>query len=348
MSINVGIIGFGKMGKLHLRVSRYMKDAKVVAIADPSRRALRAAKKEGIRDLYDDYHELLRGADVDAVIITLPNFMHLDGTLAAVEAGKHVFVEKPLAMTSADCERIDDAARRQGVKLMVGHNYRFFDATRKLKATYDSGAIGDVVLSTLELVHGPLAPSLESQPVPEWYFDTEKMGMWLLDLGYHVVDLFRWLFGEAEVVYARLDNHYGFPYEDNAIVVLQSRAGPKGVLHAGYFAKLVFPAFDFRVILHGTAGCLSTDQLVPRNLRLHAAKEGIANMLRRITGRQIKPFSYTYFYSSYVEEQRHFFDCLENGREPAVGAKDAFGTIRLIEDVYRYCDRVPSTAVRVS
>jgi predicted dehydrogenase len=99
VSIKVGIIGFGKMGKLHLRVSRYMKDAKVVAVADPSRRALRAANKEGIRDLYDDYDELLRRADVDAVIITLPNFMHLAGTLAAVEAGKHVFVEKPLAMT---------------------------------------------------------------------------------------------------------------------------------------------------------------------------------------------------------------------------------------------------------
>jgi predicted dehydrogenase len=348
VTINVGIIGLGKMGKLHLRVCRYMDGAKVVAVADPSPRALRAAQKEGVRALYDDYHDLLRGPDVDAVIITLPNFMHLDGVLAAVTAGKHVFVEKPLAMTSADCERIDDAASRQGVKLMVGHNYRFFDATRTLKAGYDSGAIGDVVLSTFELVHGPLAPSLESAPVPEWYFEREKVGMWLLDLGYHVVDLFRWFFGETEVVYARLDNHYGFPYEDNAIVVLQSQAGPKGVLHVGYFAKLVFPAFDFRVILHGTAGCLSTDQFVPRSLRLHAAKEGIANMLRRMTARRIKPLSYTYFYSSYVEEQRHFFDCLRNGKEPVVGARDAFGTIRLIEDVYRCRDGARSIGVMAS
>jgi myo-inositol 2-dehydrogenase/D-chiro-inositol 1-dehydrogenase len=347
VTINVGIIGLGKMGKLHLRVCRYMKDARVVAVADASSRALRAAQKEGVRALHEDYHELLGDPGIDAVIITLPNFMHLEATLAAVAAGKHVFVEKPLAMTSADCERIDDAARRQGVKLMVGHNYRFFDATRELKASYDSGAIGDVVLSTFELVHGPLAPSLESQPVPEWYFEREKVGMWLLDLGYHVADLFRWLFGEAEVVYARLDNHYGFPYEDNAIVVLQSRAGPKGVLHVGYFAKLVFPDFDFRVILHGTAGCLTTDQLIPRNLRLHAAREGIANMLRRMTARRIKPLSYTYFYSSYVEEQRHFFDCLREGKEPAVGAQDALGTIRLLEDVYRYCDRAPSTSARI-
>jgi predicted dehydrogenase len=181
MTIKVGIIGFGKMGKLHLRVSRYMKDAKVVAVADLSRRALQAAEREGIRAPYGDYREMLRDADIDAVIVTPPNFMHLESTLAALEAGKHAFVEKPLAMTSADCERIDDAARRQGVRLMVGHNYRFFDATQKLKATYDSGAIGDAVLSTFELVHGPLAPSLESQPVPEWYFDKEKVGMWLLD-----------------------------------------------------------------------------------------------------------------------------------------------------------------------
>jgi len=348
VSIKVGIIGLGKMGKLHLRVSRYMDDARVVAVADPSPRALRAAQKEGVRTVYEDYHELLQDPSVDAVIITLPNFLHLEVALAAVAAGKHVFVEKPLAMTSADCERIDDAAARQGVKLMVGHNYRFFDATRRLKADYDSGAIGDVVLSTLELVHGPLAPSLESLPVPEWYFERDKVGMWLLDLGYHVADLFRWLFGDAEVVYARLDNHYGFPYEDNAIVVLQSQAGPKGVLHVGYFAKLVFPAFDFRVILHGTAGCLSTDQLVPRNLRLHAAREGMANMLRRITLRRVKPLSYTYFYSSYVEEQRHFFDCLRNGKEPAVGARDAFGTIRLLEDVYRYCDGVRSVSAMAS
>jgi hypothetical protein len=62
--------------------------------------------------------------------------------------------------------------------------------------------------------------------------------------------------------------------------------------------------------------------------------------------RKIKPLSYTYFYSSYVEEQRHFFECLKYGKEPAVGARDAFGTISLLEDVYRYCDRAPSTAVR--
>jgi predicted dehydrogenase len=74
----------------------------------------------------------------------------------------------------------------------------------------------------------------------------------------------------------------------------------------------------------------------------------MANMLRRITGRRIKPLSYTYFYSSYVEEQRHFFDCLRNGKEPAVGARDAFGTIRLLEDVYRYCDGVRSVSAMAS
>lgn len=101
----------------------------------------------------------------------------------------------------------------------------------------------------------------------------------------------------------------------------------------------MFPRFNFRVILHGTAGFISTDQFTPKNLYIHAAKEGVKNVLRRALGMEIHPLTYTYFYFSYAEELRHFFNCLENDEEPIVTARDAFNVVKTIENIYCYHNR---------
>jgi len=335
MTIRTGIIGLGKAGMLRLRISRVMDNVDVLAVADSSKRRLQVAKRLGVKELYNNYNELLRSADVDAVIISLPNFLHKESIVAATEADKHIFIEKPLARTSVECKEVMRLAEKRGIKLMAGHNYRFLGCVKKVKSIYEKGMIGDVELSTFELVYDGFSPTLEPTPMPEWYFDVEKIGGWLLDAGYHLIDLFQWFFGDAEVLYAHLGSRFHLPYEDHAIIVLGSKNGTaKGVLNVGWFSKLTFPQFNFRVILHGTAGFISTDQFVPRNLYIHAAKEGIKNVLRRALGIEIRPLTYTYFYSSYAEELRHFFTCIENDSTPIVTAQDAFRVIRTIEEIY--------------
>jgi predicted dehydrogenase len=343
--IKVGVIGLGKMGKLHLKNCHFIEGIKVVAVSDSSNKKLEIAKNLGVKFLYKDYSDLLKSADIDAVIITLPNFLHLESICAAIEAGKDIFVEKPLARSVTECEIIANAVKRKYVKLMVGHNYRFFDSVEKVKRQFDRGLVGDVELATLNLtLNGPFAPSLEPTPVPEWYFTKEGIGMGCLDSGYHLIDLFQWFFGKADVLYAHLGYRYHLPYEDSAIVVLRSKTGPpKGALNVGWFSKAIFPNFDFRMILHGTAGFISTDNYAPRNLYLHAAKEGMKNILRRFLGMKIHPLTYTYYYASFAKELQHFFGCIKNNSEPLVTIENGRQTVEIIERIYQQYGKRDST-----
>ncbi|OGO45383.1 MAG: hypothetical protein A2W34_02605 [Chloroflexi bacterium RBG_16_64_32] len=346
--MRIGLLGFGKMGRMRLKAARFLRGATVTAVADSSKRALEAARRQGVPHVYADYHDLLASPAVDAVIITVPNAMHEEAITAAALAGKHIFVEKPLARSSDECLRITDAVDRAEVAAMVGHNYRYFPPVKRLKRDLDSGALGDIVLSTLEIVDGPLAPALESRPIPDWYMDPGDRGPWLLDLGYHVIDLFLWFFGDARVLHAYLDRRYGFAHEDNASILLESGAGAKGTVHVGWFSKLIFPSFDFRVILHGTAGFASTDQYTPASLKLHAAIEGAKNTLRRTTGRRIHPLSYTFYYGSYIEELQQFVNSVRSGTQPPTTIKDGCETVRTIEEIYGSAARSPALTNVVS
>jgi len=345
--IKVGIIGLGKMGRLHLKNCSFVEDVKVVAVSDSSKKKLQLAHDMGVKHLYNDYTDLLKSTDIDAVIITLPNFMHVQSVCEAAEASKDVFVEKPLARSVDECEKIVNVVERHGVRLMVSHNYRFFECVEKLKDEFERGVVGDVELTTLGLtLNGPFAPSIEPAPVPEWYFSRDDIGMGCLDSGYHLIDLFQWFFGDAEVLYAHLGYRYRLPYEDSAIVVLRSKNGTtKGILNVGWFSKAIFPKFDFRMILHGTAGFISTDQYTPRNLYLHAAKEGMKNVLRRFFGMKIRPLTYTYYYASFYKEIHHFFNCLKNNLEPSVTAESALKDIEIIERIYQLCEKEDLTRV---
>jgi len=336
MVIKVGVVGLGKMGRLHLRNCRFIRDAKVVAAADASKRSLLFANDMGIKQLSQDYNEILKSPDLTAIIIALPNFLHLESICAAAEAGKDIFVEKPLATSVVECEKIIDAVKKNGVKLMVGHNYRFIDCVEKLKAEYDKGTVGDVELATLELcVNGPFAPSLEPTPVAEWYFSKDQIGMGCLDSGYHLIDLFQWFFGDPTLLYANLGHRYLLPYEDSSMVILKSKKGStKGVLNVGWFSKAIFPKFDFRIILHGTTGFASTEQYTPRNLYVHATKEAVSNIARKILGMEIQPLTYTYFYASYFKELQGFFESLKNETEPPVTMESALETIKIIQQIY--------------
>ncbi|MFX1536806.1 MAG: Gfo/Idh/MocA family protein [Promethearchaeota archaeon] len=339
--IKVGVIGLGKMGRLHAKNCRFIDDVKVVAASDSSKKKLEMVDNIGIKYLYKNYADLLKSADIDAVIITLPNFLHSESICAAAEAGKDIFVEKPLANSVVECKTIANVVKKEGVKLMVGHNYRFFNSVEKCKREFEKGLVGDVELATLDLIlNGPFAPSLEPTPIPEWYFTKESIGMGCLDSGYHLIDLFQWLFGEAYVLYAHLGYRYHLPYEDNAIVVLHSKKGStKGTLNVGWFSKAIFPQFDFHMLLHGTAGFISTDNYAPRNLYLHAAKEGTKNVVRKLVGRKIHPLTYTYYYVSYVKELQHFFDCIKNNSEPSVTIENAQKNVEIIEQIYQKYDK---------
>jgi len=337
--LKVGIIGLGKMGMLHFRNSLLIDDVKVLAVADQSKKALYKARSLGVKNCFSDYRELLNDFhDLDAVIISLPNFLHFECIQLALESGINVFVEKPLATTSKECSAIVKKVKHSGRKLMVGHCMRFLDAVEKMRDSVNKGRIGSLeVINIEEVMNGPFAHGVVPTPVADWWFNPQKSGGGvLLDIGYHLIDLFRFFAGDSKVVYSSIEHKFNLPIDDSAILILQSLESPvKGLINAGWYQQVIFPKFNFRFVLHGRAGYLSSDDFIPRNIYLNAAKEGVKNFCRRVVGRNIHPLSYTYLYESHYKELKHFFECLKNGSEPSISAIDGLKTIELIEDAYK-------------
>lgn len=335
--LRVGVAGLGRMGKLHFLNALRNRDANVVAIADTSRSKRKAAEKYNVK-IYDDYKKLIRAEDLDAVIISLPNFLKKESVACAAEKGLAIFVDKPLARNFGEAEEIVRTVRMKNVLLMVGVNYRYFDSVQKIKNIVEEGRVGDVVIATSELImDGPFSHSLVPTPVPEWWFNKEKAGGGaLLDLGYHLIDLFNWMFGDLAVEFSLLGHRYGMSIEDSATVALKSlKTGTRCVLNIGWFSKMIFPNFNFRINLHGTVGYVSTDRFAPRNLYLHAAREGAKNLLRRVTGKKLNYLSYTYYYASFAKILDQFFESVKNGSEMPVTLQEQLSVIKTLDRAYQ-------------
>ena len=138
------------------------------------------------------------------------------------------------------------------------------------------------------------------------------------------------------MTYSDLGYNLNLPVEDAATVALKCGGrGPTCVVNAGWFSKSIFPDFNFRVGLHGTAGYASTDHYAPRDMKMNAVKEGASNLLRRILGRKLHYLSYTYYYSSFYVILDLFFRSLVVGQEFPVDLKDQLKVMEIIDGVYR-------------
>jgi len=272
---------------------------------------------------------------------SVPQQIHALLVIQALEHGCHVLVEKPMASTLEECRQIVTLVAKNGRRLMVGHCMRFYTAIEKMKEKQLAGHLGDLEVVTMEAVmNGPFSHGAVPKPVSEWWFDPKKAGGGvLLDLGYHLIDLFRFFEGDSRVIFSTLDHKFNLPIEDGAILILRSlNSSTKGLINVGWYQKLIFPHYNFRCILHGNAGYLSSDDLVPKNMYRHAVKEGTKNFLRRITGRKIRLLSYTYYYEAYYKELLHFLDCIRNDTEPSISASDGLKTMETVQEAYRFLD----------
>jgi predicted dehydrogenase len=336
--IRVGVVGLGGIGKIHLMNCRHIEGTKIEGCADVSVIARKKAIALSVKKVYKSYNDLFRSKSLDAVIISIPNHLHFECITEAAERGIHIFVEKPLAKTVEECKKIIDLIQRKHVKLMVGYRYRFCEPAQRVYEMYTSGQIGDIEIANFDLImNGPFGAGFVPQNVPEWYFDPQKIGGGvLLESGDHMIDLARWFFGDLEVQYALVGNRYELPYEDKAIILLKSKSGNTNcIITTGWFQKLVFPKLDFRVVLHGTAGFISTDSFLPKNFLLQAAIEMGKNVLRRFFSKPIMPLAYSYYQKSYYCELVHFFDCIKSDTQPLISARDGLEAVKIAHAAYK-------------
>lgn len=334
--MRVGVAGIGHMGKMHLFTLSKFKEVNLVGGADKSKKNRVLANHIGVEKVYSDYSDLFEKGKLDAAVISLPNFLHVDAVKSASENGIDVMMDKPLARSVEEAKEIISAIHRNNTRLMVSTNFRYFPHVQKLKKLLDGGVIGDVVLATLEhIMNGPWSHPLYPKPTPDWWFDKELVGGGaLMDNGYHTLDLFTWMFGDCDVEAAQLGFRYHLDLEDSATLIVKSKSGTRGVINCGWFSNVLFPKLDFRVIVHGTTGFVNTDELRPSSLYLYAAKEAIKNLGRRLIGKPLDLLSYTYYFTSYARILKIFLDCLKEGTEFPINLDQQIGVIRSIEKAY--------------
>ncbi len=335
--VRVGFIGLGHMGQLHMLNASHIDGVEVVAVADKSVENRKFAEKYHVK-AYEDYRKLIDSEKLDAVIISLPNFLKKESVFYASEKKLDIFLDKPISRNYAEAQEIVKKVEKENIRMMIGVNYRYFPCVQKMKEKLERGEIGDAIICTSELVlNGPISHDVVPRPVPEWWLSKDLAGGGaLIDLGYHLIDIFRWMFGDFNVTFSSLGHTLNLPVEDSSTVVLKSKTDNSScIVNTGWFSKSIFPNFNFRINLHGTVGFDSTDRYIPGYAKINALKEGVLNMIRRASFKRLSYLSYTYYYSSFYTIMDLFFKALKTGSEFPVSLQEQLDVIKVIDSAYR-------------
>ena len=228
--VGVGLIGAGEISIEHAKGYAARNDAKLVAIADTNVAAAKSASERyGAEKYYSDFHRLVSDPKVDMVDICIPHSLHAQAAIAAAEAGKHVLVQKPMAISLEECDQMIRAAKKAGVKLMVNHNQIFYPPYQELRKLITSGELGQIRMLRARLgVGGKLSG---------WRADPKITGGGILfDSGVHRFYTSRFLMGEVKSVQAFADKKNPREEGEDIAAVLLKFEGPSyGIIDASYF-----------------------------------------------------------------------------------------------------------------
>ncbi len=237
-------LNFGVISYAHPHALRFAsviaggKRTKLVAISGDGSNsdvARAEAKKYGAK-FYTNYEGLLRDENIDAVYIAVETYRHREIAVRAAEEGKHILLEKPIALNLKDADEIIKRAKRAGIKLMLPFNPRFTEPLKKAKELLENGEIG--VLEYINAISENVKPPIFLQGLDmSWFLDKKKSGGGgFMDTAPHGIDSLLWLTGDTpRKVYADIGSKiYGFPVDDIGTAVLEFRGGVLAVLTAGW------------------------------------------------------------------------------------------------------------------
>lgn len=312
--ISVCMIGAGRVGKLHSNTfRRYIPGGKVVALVDTQQAMLNETGAEfGIEDQYTTLEEALDKSKFDAVVITTPTPSHKFLTIMAAESGKHVFLEKPMAMNLEECDAIIAACAKNGVLLQLGF-MRHFDPDFSLAyERIQAGEIGEPML-VKSLTHGPGLP-------PPWACDLKTSNGNLAEVNSHDLDSIRWLMSSnPQRIYVEVANFKGSErgvntenYYDNMIASLKFESGGLGSISG------VCPCdygYDARMEIVGKKGIMIIGELKNNALTVGIDRDTglVTPIFRRWPDR---------FYMAYIHEIEHFILSIQKDTAPRVTGED--------------------------
>jgi myo-inositol 2-dehydrogenase/D-chiro-inositol 1-dehydrogenase len=251
--VRFGLVGFGAWGQHHANAISVTEGAQLVAIAARSAASVSAARAAyPAAHLYGDFRELLARDDLDVVDVVVPSHLHHEVAMAALAAGKHLLLEKPMGVTLAQCDDMIRSAQQQGRLLAVGHELRLSSMWGKAKRMIDDGFIGTPLYALVELSRNPYRLGADG-----WRYDIARVGSWILEEPIHFFDLARWYLeaaGEPERIYATANSRQQDRPElhDNFSAILHFRGNAYAVI------SQTLAAFEHHqtIKVTGTSGAL--------------------------------------------------------------------------------------------
>ena len=362
--IGVGLVGYGMIGRVHVlgyrTLSHFYPDRlppihlAAVCTSRPET-AQAAAREAGFASWVTDIAALVQRDDVDVVDCSVPNYLHRPVVLAAIEAGKHVYCEKPLALNGAEAREMARAAQEAGVQVGMTFNYRFVPALMRARQMLQEGALGEIYTFRAEYLHtGYQDPN---RPMG-WKLRKEQSGGGaLVDLGSHVIDLIRYLLGEFEAVRAHLHTFVKerpvrpgaaerepVTVDDVAWLQVRMRNGAIGTIEASRFATGTLD--DLRLEIHGHRGALRFHLMEPNWLYWYDAtrpgepmggERGWVRLetVQHYAGAVVPPPRATLGWArAHAENQYAFLRALVEGRTPQPGILDGLRAQLVMDAAY--------------
>jgi len=251
MTIGFGIVGTGTIGAFHAKAVQSLPGARLVGAFDTNPQSLAAFRKTYPVKGYADIQALVDDPDISIITIGTPSALHVEPALAAIAAGKHIIIEKPLDVTLKRCDRIIEAADKAGVIAACVFQNRFIAGAQVMKRAVDAGRFGRLTLGDAYV---------KWWRTQDYYDGRSARGTLKLDGGgalmtqaIHAVDLLQWFMGPVEQVSAFADTlgHQRLQFEDVTVAALRFANGAMGVIEA---ATAVYPGFFKKLEVSGTRG----------------------------------------------------------------------------------------------
>ncbi len=327
--IKAGIIGAGVAGGWHAlslkKIPEKVQLAFICDIDEKKGKRLKRTNKEA--NILTDYKELLARDDIDTVHICLPHFLHAEVTVEAAKYGKHILCEKPIANTLEECDKMIEATKKAGVKLMIAENQRFLPALIKIKEIIGKGTIGDIKL--VRTYEGGSEVASMSDPNSWKCKWIEGGGGAWMDSGVHRIAVLNYLIGDIKSISGhaeKLLSQCEGKADDNCVMNVQFESGALGEIAISF---TVASDWNCSLELYGTKGTILENHNWEKPIKLYSTLPG-PNRCEWVEPEVFHEPYPGYYRISFLEEIKHFYDCVINNKEPEMSGEDGKKALEIV------------------